>query len=172
MTKYLYATATVLCVLFGCTARGEATPLTVDYLDPVTGWEWADLTDTLGLTWLEVSKACPQDGVTACTDDIGAMELPGWIWATQDQVRALFDNATDLTAAQLSDDEEVELDSTWAPQFLARFSATFPTVVGDLVSGWSATAVGAEAFQPFMIDAFGTDDFALVHPLWAHDSHS
>jgi hypothetical protein len=127
----------------------------MDYFDPVTGWEWADLTQTTGHSWNDVNIACSQNGLTAC-NNFGTMEFAGWIWATRDQVRDLFVNATDLTAAQLADDAETAIDSTWAPQFLTLFNAndTSPGVGTDSVAGLTATSLSASvAVVGLMIDA-------------------
>jgi hypothetical protein len=157
-----------LIVMGAVAASGRsasAAPLTVDYVDSVTGWEWADLTQTTGLTWNQVNTACSQDGVTACASDIGAIELSGWIWATRNQVRDLFVNATDLTAAQMADYFESDPSgaSTWAPQFHAAFS---PTTVGN-VMGWSATLLDpTSAYSPNLQDGSGGfADFASASSL-------
>ena len=86
----------------------EAQPLTVAYTDPVTGWEWASLIGTTGLSWNQIDAVCANDGVTACTADIGVVGLAGWTWATKDQVRDVFINASsDLTHANFDDEHEI-----------------------------------------------------------------
>jgi hypothetical protein len=153
----------VLVVAFGIGARpANAAPLTVDYFDSVTGWEWADLTQTTNRSWNDVNTACSQDGLTPCVN-FGTMEFAGWIWATQDQVRDLFVNATDLTAAQLAGGFETGF-STWAPQFLTAFTPTLGTPLSGVVQGVSATShpVPTLAFTPFIVNNAGLSDEANV----------
>jgi hypothetical protein len=147
------------------TRPAVAAPLTVDYFDPVTGWEWADLTQTTNLTWNQVNTACSQDGMTPCIN-FGAMEFAGWIWATADQVRDLVVNATDLTAADLADYSENQVGSTWAPQFLNAFNSTGSAGAGrPLVQGWSSTSIGnLFAYDPIVLDdQTGGGDGVNIH---------
>jgi hypothetical protein len=75
----------------------------------------------------------------------------------------LFDNATDLTLAQLSPTASA-VDSTWAPQFLSIFMPTLVTDTRRAVIGWAADGAVFDprsAFAPEMIDAIaGMTDFA------------
>lgn len=153
---------------FGLVPSLEAAPLTVTYLDSVTGWEWAEVAELTGLTWNQLDTACSQDGLTPCAADIGSLGTTGWIWATQDQVRDLFVNATDLTAAQLADYFELEASSTWAPQFLGLFAPTEAFGALDYVFGWTATSSNAtdaftsnlqESFAPTSVDQVVFFDF-------------
>ena len=133
-------------------AAAFATSIAVAYVDPVTGWEWAQAAETVGFSWNEVQGVCATDGVTACNADLEAVGFTGWVWATRDQVRDLFVNATDLTASELADYSEEQYGSTWAPQFLSLFT---PTVGGFVVNGWSATTssvLSGPAFTPLVVD--------------------
>jgi hypothetical protein len=123
--------------------RGEASPISVTYTDAVTGWDWGEVAETTGFSWNEIATVCPQDGVTACSGSLGGLDFTGWIWATRDQVRDLFVNATDLTAAQMADYSEVEANSTWASQLLSLFAPTVSIPITQLVEGWLALDAGS-----------------------------
>jgi hypothetical protein len=136
----------------------KADPLSVAYLDSVSGWEWAQVSDTTGLTWDDISGVCGIDGQTACTGDLGTKGLGGWTWATSQQVLSLFTNATDLTAAELADEDEDLVNSTWAPMFTSVFT---PTYFGEGFRGVAAISADGPAFDargawvPHVIDSFG-----------------
>jgi hypothetical protein len=160
--------ASVIMVTFilTCSPTLAAAPLTVDYLDPVSGWEWADLTETTQLSWDQVSTVCAQDGVTACSANLGAIELTDWIWATRDQIRDLFLNTTDLSEVQLADYLEEEAASTWAPQLLSLFSPTLVDPSVSYVAGYTSTLLtSTDAAAGFMIDRpeTGVDRAALLN---------
>jgi hypothetical protein len=144
----------MLGALMGHAPCIDAAPLTVTYVDSVTGWEWAEAGEITDLSWNDIAAVCPQDGSTACIGTLAGMEVSDWIWATRDQVRDLFANATDLTDAQLADYLE-NADSTWASQFLSLFDATGAGPVPGLLWawGWSATTderFAYNAFSPVM----------------------
>jgi hypothetical protein len=140
-------------------ANAAASPISVTYTDPVTGWEWAEVAELTNLTWNQVNDVCDEDGVTACVGSLNQKEFDGWIWATSDQVSDLFVNATDdLTATMLSDGHADVFGSPWAPQFLDLFTPTFGFPGhSDWVIGWSADSVpnvATRAYAPFMRDVF------------------
>jgi hypothetical protein len=128
----------------------SAAPITVDHVDSA-GREWASLVQTSGLTWTQIDAACATDGITACTGNIGLLETTGWIWATRDQVRALFG---DFGVPGLADNVENELNSTWAPAVLSAFAPTSVSNIGSLVDGWTSTLAAPDAaFLAFVLDA-------------------
>ena len=135
----------MLFTLFVTVVPSTADPLTVAYLDSVSGWEWAQVTDTTGLTWDQISGVCGIDGVSACSADIGTKGLGGWTWATSLQVLSLFADSTDLTPAQLQDGDEDLVNSTWAPQFLSLFN---PSYFGEGFHGVAALASDGPSFDP------------------------
>ena len=53
------------------------------------GKDWAQPADFLGFTWLQVSSVCPPGG-GECAGSIGDTSFDGWMWATADEVGALF----------------------------------------------------------------------------------
>jgi hypothetical protein len=58
------------------------------YIDSVTGYEWATLDDTSNFSWDEIATVCPQDG-TACTGlletELNSKDFTGWIWASLEE---------------------------------------------------------------------------------------
>jgi hypothetical protein len=138
-----------------------ADPLTPAYIDPLSGLEWAQLTGTGGLTWDEVATSCATDGLTACASNLGNVDLQGWAWATSEQVLTLFVNATDLTAAQLADQDEYAVNSAWAAQFSAVFAANawgrgYREATGLVADGPSFDPRGS--WVPYMTDRSNAGD--------------
>jgi hypothetical protein len=160
----------MLCLCWwGAAAESGAAPWTVAYLDSTTGREWAQLTGSTGFYWWEVDAVCANNGSVACTANLGTVEVAGWTWAITSQVMDLLANVTDLDTSQLSRFEfdpaygtvyrpltVSEVDSTWAPQFLATFSPTLVTATFQAVMGWAADGIYFDprsAFMPAVIDA-------------------
>lgn len=144
----------VVGVMFGSAAPSIAVPLTVAYTDSVTGWQWAQLTGTTGLTWEQVAGVCASDGATSCTGTVNGAEFGGWQWATSQQVMNLFQDATDLrlTQTQIDSAQRVEAaNSTWAPQFLSMFNATSAGGGAASVMGWSSTVTWFDPRASFVL---------------------
>lgn len=149
-------------VVFGPVSDSAALPLSVAYIDTVTGMEWAQVAETTGFAWYEVAGVCATDGATACGTNLAGVELTGWTWAHVAQIIELVANATDLTLAQLSPTASAA-NSTWATQFLSIFMPTVITDTHRAVIGWAADGAVFDprsAFAPEVVDAFagsGTD---------------
>lgn len=144
----------VLSLLVVDVADTHAAPITVAYVDTVTGMEWAQVTDSVGFAWSEVAGACATDGTTACASNLGGVEFSGWTWAQVSQVLDLFSDATDLTRDQFAPDVYAT-NSTWAPQFFDIFNATQVTDTSRGVIGWAANGAAFDprsAFAPEMLD--------------------
>lgn len=153
---------------FGAVSKSAAAPLSVAYLDTLTGLEWAQVTGSTGFQWWEVDAVCANDGSTACSSNLAGVELQGWTWARTNQVMDLMANATDLSSAELSlftvdpayGTVFVPLsvnatDSPWAPQFLSLFAPTVVTNTQQAVFGWAANGAYFDprsAFIPAVID--------------------
>lgn len=155
--------ALVVCTMFSGARHAAALPLDIAYFDPVSGLEWAQVNDTTLLTWDQVAGVCATDGFSACSSNLGSVELQGWTWATSSQVLSLFVNASDLTPDQLADQDESAPDSTWASQLLALFDATFAQNGSLWVQGLAADGPSFDprgAWVPYVIDASGSDDVA------------
>lgn len=136
-------------------AESRATPITVAYVDTVTGMEWAQVTDSVGFAWWEVAGVCATDGATTCSSNLSGVEFSGWTWAQVSQILDLFADATDLTRDQFVPDVYAT-NSTWAPQFLNLFTPTQVTADYRAVMGWAANGADIDprsAFAPEMIDA-------------------
>jgi len=155
--------------LFAAVSKSAAAPLSVAYVDNLTGLEWAQVTGSTGFQWWEVDAVCANDGSTACSSNLAGVELAGWTWARTNQIMDLMANATDLSSAQLSlftfdpaygtvfvPLSVTATDSTWAPQFLSLFAPTLVTGTSQAVIGWAANGAYFDprsAFIPAVIDA-------------------
>lgn len=116
------------------------------------GTVWRQLTETVGLTWNQVAQLCPRDGIHPCWGSLGAVNLSGWVWATDAQTvqliaryEPLILNSRTLSGAAID------------PGVAAFFAAFQPTTSGGCsgsgyvvtcsfgahVSGWTATSPGA-----------------------------
>ena len=121
-------TATALIVMIGAVAPPAGAQVSAAYTDAV-GNRWASVYDIAGLNWNEIAAVCPRDGYTACTGVLDGSDVSGWIWATQEQVRALFKEVTGL-GPELDQPQYREINSAWAPAALARLN------VSGIAQGW------------------------------------
>ena len=138
MVRTVLAAVCLTAVLAG---SAHASPITADYTDAF-GNVWANLSDTTGFTWDEISTVCPVDGATACSGILGTTDFTGWVWPRLTQVNNLFKELTGLGSA-LDDFSQVELNSTWAPQIFAALTPTIHEVNGGLfLRGWAASQGG------------------------------
>lgn len=106
------------------------------------GKEWLQVNRFLNTSWNQIAAICPTDGVTPCSGSIGATDLTGWVWASQNQVRTLFSYSVPeiLTTPTLSGPAYmvsalVFMDSirpTW--QYYTTFGGYLYT------AGWTSTA--------------------------------
>jgi hypothetical protein len=120
-----------------------------------------------------VATVCPQDGVTPCSGNLDGLDFTGWIWATRHQVRDLFVNATDLTAAQMADFSEIEVNSTWAPQFLSFFEPTAVAGGAQQIYGWSSNiARSSTAYMPWLKDRFSAQDAVDAADEWGRGRYA
>lgn len=154
--------ALVVCTLFSGAQPAAALPLDTAYVDSVSGLEWAQVSGTTLLAWDEVAGVCATDGVSACSSNLGSVELGGWTWATSTQVLTLFVNATDLTPDQLADQDESTTNSTWAAQLLSFFDPTSIENGGFGLLGLSADGPSFDprgAWVPYVVDGTaGSED--------------
>ena len=131
----------------------EAAPITVDHVD-TAGRQWASLVETVNVSWNDLNTACSEDGLTPCANNIGALETTGWIWATRDQVRALFIELG-VPAAGLADNFHDETNSAWAPAIIpGGFAPTLSTPFLRTGGGWTSTSAGAgQGWSALIFDA-------------------
>ena len=156
--------ALVVCTLFCGAQPAAALPLDTAYVDSVSGLEWAQVSGTTLLTWEQVAGVCATDGTSACSSNLGSVELGGWTWATSTQVLTLFVNASDLTPDQLADQDEAAPNSTWAGQLISLFGSTFTQSGAIGLQALSADGPSFDpqgAWVPYVFDAAsGSDDIA------------
>jgi hypothetical protein len=129
--------------------------------------EWRQVTETTNCTWNEVAAACPQDA-TPCTGsvvraiDSSTVNVDGWIWARNNEVRILFDRViqpgvenfpTEYWAYSAINDPDVALLVSGPPCW---FQPTLNTPYYDgfrrMLWGWSATPYGNNALYPYVLD--------------------
>jgi hypothetical protein len=137
----------------GVATPGPGTSIRVAFVDSA-GRQWADLNDTLNLTWNEVAAVCPTNGVTKCSGSVGSVDVTGWIWATRQQWIDLFLEVTGLSSFP---------SCTGGPCFSADVlplfhSAIPPTFDSRQTLGWLSSplpTVPNTAFVPITNDFLG-----------------
>jgi hypothetical protein len=88
----------------------------------IEGREWRQVTDTVGLSWNQVSTVCSSiSGV--CNGNINSVNFDSWKWASIYDVHNLF-AYYDPTPIFLDLANWGEVDTTWAPIFLTNFNKT------------------------------------------------
>ena len=70
-----FLNSALFCVLALSTAA-QAQPVA-----DTTGKEWRQLTETMNLSWQDVSAVCPTDGQTPCSGTAADVDLTDWVWA-------------------------------------------------------------------------------------------
>lgn len=112
----------LIALLFGWVGSASAVPIT----DTVTviGREWAQIDLFMGVQDWYVDAVCPA-GI--CVDtQLKGYDMLGWIWASDDEVTALFNSYIGGNRLGPAPDTYTEIDSVWAPAFFA--------------DGWRATS--------------------------------
>jgi hypothetical protein len=125
------------------------------------------VTDTAELGWNGLNTVC---STGTCTADLGAVDLTGWTWASEDEVRSLFNEfifaatgtsplggPTDFPFGDLYS----EFNSTWAPNFLSVFT---PTFFGDAVFNSLIGVTRTEISSLLAVQAAIVDDFGTLGP--------
>jgi hypothetical protein len=135
--------------------------------------EWRQLTETTNCTWNEVAATCPQDA-TPCTgsvtraSDQSTVNVDGWTWARNPEVRTLLDRViqpgtenfvTNYSGYTAIDDADIALSVSgppcwFQPTRIEPYSSGFTRTV----FGLSATAHpdGVHAFVPYIHDSIPT----------------
>lgn len=93
----------------------------------IDGKDWRQLTETTDVSWLIASSSC---GSGLCSGSIGDVSVDGWFWASNDDVRGLFDTlikpgTTQFPTAGLYSapgdlDIAAAIDSVFAPTALSQ----------------------------------------------------
>lgn len=129
---------------------------------------WRQLTETASLSWNQVSMACPQDGFTPCWATVNGVNLGGWVWATEPQVRQLLTKYAPAMAGTN------QLTGTAADAGVSAFFADFlPTATGGcsgyfcsfgaFAAGWSATSPApGSAYQALVQAGFGAPSAIMI----------
>jgi hypothetical protein len=149
------------------------------YIDAVTNLEWRQLTETLNISF----NALNTGGVNgcsaatgACSGLIGAVDLTGWTWATEPEVRILFHNFSGaqfipgFTPLPGAPTLYSELFSTWAPAIIdidgvgvdtGIFERTEVSFFGSFIIGMTRTLAsnGFDAVVARIRD--GSDDAVI-----------
>lgn len=133
-----------------CAVPGFAQSGSVAYIDS-QGRQWRQVDLTAGHSWNAVAAVCPTDGVTPCAGSLGAVQVDGWVWATQQDVLELFAEFSPAVA---------KTGAVSGPQYffagfglLTSFNPTFSvqtTFNSELgLWGWtSTTGAGSKAIAP------------------------
>lgn len=109
------------------------------------GVAWRQLQGTTGLTWEQIAAVCPTDGQSPCEGTINGVDVTGWVWASQEQVRKMFAEFV----PELEEVPEVEgaqyvlpalgfCDGAFSPTW--SFYTTFGGYL--FVGGWTSTLNG------------------------------
>jgi hypothetical protein len=134
----------------------------------VDGIEWRQLTETLNFTWNEVAAACPQDGTTPCSgvitraSDGTSVDVGGWTWARNSEVRALFEKliqpevvnfASDFSSFGQNDDPDIHRVLSEPGWFEPTIKQPAYDDFYRFLHGWSATTYGSNnAYVPTLTD--------------------
>ena len=108
------------------------------YCTPVTvgdrEWQQPDL--LTGFSWNQIAEVCPTDG-SACSGYLNAVDVSGWKWASVRTVASLF---AEMDGHPGNRGSHSEIDSGWAPDFLALFTPTFRAPGAGIVHGWTSSS--------------------------------
>lgn len=163
---------TVLTLLFQVPAGAETA-----YTD-ASGRVWHQLTDTLGLSWLDMTGVCAEsNGI--CNGTLGGLDLTGLHWADVATVNELFHELSGGAGFPDALPQEYEiLDSPWGPLAIDEdgagpdsgyFHKTFSSDVGEHTAyGWTRTRATPGEFSIYIgritesstFDKLQTDDRA------------
>ena len=105
----------ILLVSISCTSVVNANPILIG------DKEWRQVTDTIGFNWNEVATVCdPATGI--CSGILGDVDFTDWIWADIGDVGDLLSQLTPHPGGFANIEER---NSSWAPQLLSLFDATY-----------------------------------------------
>ena len=163
--------AALLALLFQMSANAETA-----YTD-ASGRVWRQLTDTVGLSWIEMTGVCAEsNGV--CAGTLGGLDLTGLRWADVATVNELFRELSAGAGFPDSLPQEYEiLNSTWGPLAIDEdgagpdtgyFNKTFSSGDEHTAYGWTRTRDTPGEFTIFIgritesstFDKLQTDDRA------------
>lgn len=108
--------------------------------DDGNGKEWLQINRFLNTSWNQIAAKCPTDG-TPCTGIIAGVDVTGWVWASQDDVRTLFSYSVPeiLTTPTLSGPEYMAV-ALFFMDFIKPTWQYYTTFGGYLyTAGWTST---------------------------------
>ena len=123
----------------------------------INGVEWYQPADITGYSWNEFNTVCPT-GV--CTGSINSNDLTGWMWASADDVNALFNYYIGSDELSGGPDFYNEFNSTWAPLFFSDFVPTLTAPFGQQTIGWISTEYDSDSGHAGRLGSQGDFDFA------------
>ena len=139
----------------------------------VNGLDWRQLTETRNFSWNQVATVC-NTTTGACAGTLGTVSFTGWTWASNDDIRSLFDaligpgtnnfpTCYDSYGATNSADIAAAIGD---PFFLPTFTSPGPFGF-DLVQAWSRSTPASStftAYAPNLTDNFpaGAGDRAVL----------
>lgn len=125
-----------------------ASPVTASALGvTVDGREWRQLVDTVNLSWNQVATVC--DTTTgACLGSLGSVSFDGWTWASNGDVRQLFDELiqpgvttfpTAYSDYYAVDDVDIDAAISMTSFLPTRVAGTFEVVQGATRESYDAS---------------------------------
>jgi hypothetical protein len=108
--------------------------------DDGNGKEWLQINRFLNTSWNQIAAKCPTNG-TPCTGTIAGVDVTGWTWASQDDVRTLFSYSVPeiLNTPTLSGPEYMAV-ALFFMDFIKPTWQYYTTFGGYLyTAGWTST---------------------------------
>lgn len=136
----------------------------------INGLDWGPVTEFNNVSYDDLSSIFNEttgkllDGNNSIA---GGKDFKGYIWASLDDVVAMFSSHPDLDISPFNTDSE--LDSTWAPYFVNLLDPSDTTPGGD-VRGWVRTKDPQDddlAVTPYIIDQTISNAYDLVDTNWS-----
>lgn len=116
------------------------------------GLVWRQLNETMGISWNAMAQQCPTDGQSPCWARFGAVDLGGWVWATEAQVLQLLSGfapgilANHTLSGAAADPGNNAFFARFDPLTTGGCSGSgyiFTCSFGAFASGWTATSYSA-----------------------------
>lgn len=147
------ASACLLALVALFLGGASASASTIAYTD-LSSRQWRQVTETVGLSWNELNSVC---ATGTCTADFGPYDLTGWRWASQDEIRSLYNEFIFAATGTkpLGTTFQAPGSSLWASSFVSSFSVTYiePGTNDEYVNGWASTAANvSDGFGPSIRD--------------------
>jgi hypothetical protein len=145
---------------------------TAGYIDTATGRTWRQVSDLKNWSWTELASVC-NVSTGACTGSLGSVNVAGWTWASDQDVRELWNDFG--IPIGTADGPLLAVGSAWAAAFVdtdgaagpdtGAFFATETSPGYGRVTGWSrdtATGDPRQGKLPFVLDSFSGSDMASL----------